>query len=106
MSPIEIFIDGKSVGKTDTGPAVIKLPDPPGGKVEWSGDESGFDQIIAGADNLSEFFQFRQPGQKAEYKVAKDLSAALFKSAEDTKSEIIIRRIKKGAVVDSPSEET
>ena len=95
MSPIEIFIDGKSVGKTDTGPAVIKLPDPPGGKVEWSGDESGFGEFTAGADNLSEIFQLTEPGQKAEYKVAKDLSAVLFKSAEDTKSEIIIRWVKK-----------
>ena len=93
MSPIEIYIDGKFVGESSSGPSEIKLPKPPGGKVEWKGDESGSGQMIAGANNRCEVFQFTELGRKAEYKVAKDLSAGLFKDAANTTQKITIKRV-------------
>ena len=93
MSPIEIFFDGKSVGESSSGPSKIKLPEPPGGEVEWKGDESGFGQMIAGANNRCEVFQLTELGQEVKYEVAKDLSAGLFKDAVNTTQKITIKRI-------------
>jgi hypothetical protein len=94
MSPIEVYIDGKFAGRSSSGPSEIKLPDPPGGKVEWYGDGSGFGQSITGANNQLDVFELNEPGQETEpLKIAKDLSAALFKEAENTTCEIIVKRI-------------
>lgn len=92
MSPIEIYIDGKFVGESSSGPSEIKLPKPPGGKVEWKGDESGSGQMIAGANNRCKVFQLTELGQEVKYEVAKDLSAGLFKDAADTTQKITIKR--------------
>ncbi|MCK4588201.1 hypothetical protein KAT60_00100 [Candidatus Woesebacteria bacterium] len=92
MSPIEIHIDGRFVGKSSSGPSEIKLPEPPGGEVEWKGDGSGFGQIITGASKRYEVFGFTELGQEAKYKVAKDLSASLFKDAAST-TQITIKRV-------------
>ncbi len=94
MSPIEIYFDGKFVGKLSSGQSEIKLPKPPGGKVEWKGDESGFGEMTTEAGKRYEIFQFTELGQKAEYEVAKDLSAGLFPNAANApKKKIIIKRV-------------
>jgi len=94
MSPIEIYFDGRFVGKSSSGPSKIKLPEPPGGEVEWKGDESGFGEITAGVGKRYEIFQLTELGQKAEYEVEKDLSAGLFPNAVNTpKKKIIIKRV-------------
>ena len=96
MAPIEAFVDGKFAGLSSSGPSEIKLPDPPespGGEIEWSGDESGFGQMIAGPENQCEIFQFTEAGQKASYKVSDGLSSSLFKTAANTTQEIEIKRV-------------
>ena len=91
MSPIEIYIDGKFAGESSSGPSEIKLPKPPGGKVEWKGDKSGFGEMTTEAGKRYEIFQFTELGQEAEYVVAKDLSAGLFPNAVSTpKKKIVI----------------
>lgn len=93
MSPIEVYIDGRFAGRSSSGPSVIKLPEPPGGEVEWQGDGSGFGQIVAGAENRDEVFEFTEVGQKASFEVYKDLGGALFESAANSKSRIVIKRV-------------
>lgn len=94
MTPIEVYIDGIFKGCSSSGPSEIKLPDPPGGEVTWTGDKLGFGQSIAGPNNQCDVFELNEPGQETEpIKVAKDLSAALFKDAENTTCEIIVRRV-------------
>ncbi len=96
MAPIEAYVDGKFVGQSSSGPSEIKLPNPPespGGEITWSGDESGFGQMIAGPNNQCEVFQFTEVGQKASFKVADRLSSGLFKTASNTTQEIEIKRV-------------
>lgn len=93
MSPIEIYIDKKFVGRSSSSPSVIKLPNPPGGKVVYHGDKSGFGEITAGP-HRSETFGFTKPGERAIYEVMENLSGLLFPTATNsTKKEIVIKRV-------------
>jgi hypothetical protein len=94
MSPIEIYIDGKFAGESSSGPSEIKLPKPPGGKVIWTGDESGFGYIASDLDGEPKFFQLTEFGQEAPIEIAESLSASLFPNAANIpKKKIIIRRV-------------
>lgn len=94
MSPIEIYIDGRFVGKSSSGQSEIELPESPGGKVIWTGDESGFGYMVSDLDGEPEFFQFTEVGQEAPIEIAESLSAGLFPNAANTpKKEIIIKRV-------------
>lgn len=94
MAPIEVYIDGKFSGRSSSGFTEIKLPDPPGGKVIWMGDESESGYITTSSISESEFFQFTEPGQEAPIEIPKSLSAGLFPNAANTpKEKIVIKRI-------------
>ena len=94
MAPIEAYIDGRFAGRSSSSPSEIKLPEPPGGKVIWMGDESGSGYLVSGLDGEFEFFQFTELGQKAPIEIAESLSAGLFPNAANTpKKKIVIERV-------------
>lgn len=93
MSPIEIFIDRKRVAESSSGPCELRLPDPPGGSVNWFGDGAGAGKIVVGEEKEEKMFELKNIGEIATFQAPKDLSSSLFPFAESSeKVSIEIRR--------------
>jgi len=93
MSPIEIFVDGKTHAISATGASTINLPNPPGGEVSWFGDDASSGIVVTGKESEGEFFELKEVGEIASYETVEDLSDNLFPFAANSKNiKITIRR--------------
>ena len=93
MSPVEVYINSKYIGKSTAEDSKVSLPSPPkgpGGEVRWLGDRSGMGwiQVPPGGESKRRSFTMDKEGAELE------LDPKLHPEVTAGKHNIVIRRVK------------